>query len=114
MLDGKPQGSLDQFLRNISVDENETAYGQIDPITGKVIDTIPIHFVNQLEGEYSTDLFSTMFLYNEFAIKYKNLSQIEEQARLLLRAEQNKQSIMTSIFGNVLKKESHLIIITII
>ena len=104
MLDGKPQGSLDQFLRNISVDENETAYGQIDPITGKVIDTIPIHFVNQLDGEYSTDLFSTMFLYNEFAIKYKNLSQIEEQARLLLRAEQNKQSIMTSIFGNVIKK----------
>ena len=104
MLDGKPQGSLDQFLRNISVDENETAYGQIDPITGKVIDTIPIHFVNQLDGEYSTDLFSTMFLYNEFAIKYKNLSQIEEQARLLLRAEQNKQSIMTSMFGNVIKK----------
>ena len=104
MLDGKPQGSLDQFLRNISVDENETAYGQIDPVTGKVIDTIPIHFVNQLDGEYSTDLFSTMFLYNEFAIKYKNLSQIEEQARLLLRAEQNKQSIMTSRFGNVIKK----------
>jgi hypothetical protein len=29
---------------------------------------------------------------------------LEEQARLLLRAEQNKQSIMTSIFGNVIKK----------
>ena len=103
LMEGKAQTSIESFLRNISVDENEIGYGKIDPITGKPIDVVPIYFTDEFEGEYSTDLFRTMALYNDYAIRYKNLSNIEEQAQLLLRAERNKKSIRTSVFGKVQK-----------
>lgn len=96
----------EQFLRNISVDENDTGLGQIDPITNEPINTVPIYFTTKIdEGKYSTDLFRTMSLYNEFAIKFKNLSAIEEESLQLLRAERNKKSISTSQFGKTQREE---------
>lgn len=89
----------EQFLRNISVDEGDIGYGQIDPQTGKPIDTIPKYFTSEIEGSVSTDLFKTMAMYNEFAIKFKYLSDIEAQARALVRLESNKKAIATSYFG---------------
>lgn len=99
----------EQFLRNISLDENETGFGQIDPSTGRPIDTIPIYFTRALEaGEESKDLFKTMALYNEFAIKFKYLSDIEAQGRALLRLERNKKAIRTSYFGKTQYKDGDI------
>jgi hypothetical protein len=99
----------EQFLRNISLDENETGFGQIDPSTGRPIDTIPIYFTRELEaGEESKDLFKTMALYNEFAIKFKYLSDIEAQGRALLRLERNKKAIRTSYFGKTQYKDGDI------
>jgi len=98
----------EQFVRNISVDSNNTTYGSYDPITGKLIDRIPKYLVNPSEGikdNYSKDLFKTMSMYNEFAIKFKYLSSIEDQARALIRLEQNKQAIATSAFGKIERDE---------
>jgi len=88
----------EQFLRSISVDEGDTGYGKIDPLTGKPVNTIPIYLTSELD-DYSTDLFKTMAMYNEFAIKFKYLSDIEAQGRALIRLEKNKKAIATSIFG---------------
>jgi hypothetical protein len=99
----------EQFLRNISVDEADYGMGQIDPLTGKVIDTIPIYFTKEIEGEASTDLFKTMALYNEYAIKFKYLSDIEEQSLQLLRVEKNKNSIATSKYGKTIYEDGVLI-----
>jgi len=89
----------EQFLRNISIDEGDTGYGQIDPLTGQPIDTIPIYLTRKIEEDVSTDLFKTMSMYNEFAIKFKYLSDIEGQGRALIRLEKNKKAIATSQFG---------------
>jgi len=40
-----------------------------------------------------------MALYNEMAIKYKYMSQIEAQVRALVTLERNKKAIATSYFG---------------
>lgn len=100
----------EQFLRNISLDESDTGYGKIDPLTGKPVDTIPTYFTTPLEDETeaSTDLFKTMALYNEFAIKFKYLSDIEAQGRALIRLEKNKKAIATSIFGKTEYKDGVL------
>jgi hypothetical protein len=98
----------EQFLRNISIDENDIGFGKIDPLTGKVIDTIPIYLTSSFEEEYSTDLFKTMAMYNEFATKFKYLSDIEAQARALLRLEKNKKAIATSAFGRTEYKNNVL------
>lgn len=94
----------EQFLRSISVDEGDTGLGKIDPLTGKPVDSIPKYFTSEIEGEVSTDLFKTMFLYNEMALKYKYVSQIEESVQALLRIERNKKAIRTSIFNKAEKK----------
>jgi len=97
----------EQFLRNISLDESDIGFGKIDPLTGKPVDNIPTYFTTALEdeAEASTDLFKTMALYNEFAIKFKYLSDIEAQGRALIRLERNKKAIATSKFGKTEYKD---------
>jgi hypothetical protein len=89
----------EQFLRNITLDEGDFGFGQTDPRTGRPIDTIPVYFTKEVDGEMSTDLFRTMALYNEMAIKYKYLNTIDSQARALVNLERNKKAIATSPFG---------------
>jgi hypothetical protein len=93
----------EQFIRSITVDEGDTGFGKFDPITGRPINTIPKYFTREIDGEVSTDLFRTMALYNEMAIKYKYVSEIEEQAQGLVATERNKKAIATSIFGKTQK-----------
>ena len=98
----------EQFLRTISIDEGDVGYGQRDAISGKLIDKVPIYFTRELEGDVSTDLFRTMSLYNEFALRYKYLSDIEDQVLALNRLERNKRSIATSFWGKTEYKDGEL------
>ena len=88
-----------QFFTDISVDEGDVGYGQKDPDTGKIVNKIPKYFTRALEQEVSTDLFRTMAFYNEAAIRYKYLSEIEDQVIAIVNVEKNKTSISTSLFG---------------
>lgn len=108
VFDGKSRGLGEQFLREISMDEAEAGFGQQDPVTGELINTIPKYFTRDLGDDYSKDLFKTMAMYNEHAIKFKNLKDIEERALQLLRAERNKKSIMSSTFGTLIKENGEL------
>lgn len=98
----------EQFLRTISIDEGDVGFGQTDPLTGRPIDTIPTYFTREIEGELSTDLFRNMALYNEMAIRYKYVSDIEAQARALVNTERNKKAIATSMFGKTQYKDGKL------
>jgi len=98
----------EQLLRNISIDEGDVGYGQIDPDTGKPINSVPKYFTKEIEGEVSTDLFKNMALYNEAAIKYKHLSEIDEQARSIAAVERNKEAIATSFFGRTERKDGEV------
>jgi hypothetical protein len=60
---------------------------------------VPIYLTRELDKDVSTDLFRNMALYNEMAIKFKQMSDIEAQARLLVSVERNKKAIATSRFG---------------
>jgi hypothetical protein len=98
----------EEFLRNISLDESDVGFGQTDPLTGKPIDVVPRYFTKEFEGEYSKDLFKTMAMYNQYAIKFKYLTDIEDQARALVRLENNKKAIATSYFGKTQYKDGKI------
>lgn len=98
----------EQFLRTISIDEGDVGYGKVDPLTGRPIDVIPVYFTKEIEGELSTDLFRNMALYNEMAIKFKYVSDIEAQARALVNLERNKKAIATSMFGKTVYKDGKI------
>lgn len=93
----------EQFLNSIAIDETTFGYGSIDPITKEPINTLPKYFVSAIENQsdISTDLFKTIALYNEMAIRYKYLSDIEGQVLHLLRTEKTKKVMQTTLFGNV-------------
>lgn len=98
----------EEFLRSISIDEGDVGFGQIDPFTGQPLNKIPKYFTNEIEGELSNDLFRNMALYNETAIKFKYLTDIEDQVNGLLNVERNKQAIATSTFGKTIYKDGKI------
>ena len=98
----------EQFLRSISMSEGDVGYGKIDPHTGKPIDTIPKYFITELQEEASEDLFKNMALYNEMAIKFKYLSEIEDQALALINLERNKKTIRVSTFSRTQYKNGKI------
>jgi len=95
----------DRFWKSISLDEGDVGYGQIDLETGKPINTIPKYFTRSFDAPMSEDLFKTMLLYNEAALRYKYLSEIEDQVKAIARVERNKKSILVSSIGNVERDE---------
>ena len=98
----------EQFLRSISMSEGDVGFGKIDPHTGKPIDTIPKYFITELQEEVSEDLFKNMALYNEMAIKFKYLSEIEDQALALIDLERNKETIRVSTFSKTQYKNGKI------
>jgi len=98
----------EQFFKSISIDEGDIGYGKIDPITGELINIIPKYFTNKLDDEISTDLFHTMAMYNNAAIKYKYVKNIEQQMIAILKTEKNKKAIATSLFGKTQYKDGKL------
>ena len=98
----------EQFFRDISIDEGDIGYGKIDPLTGKPIDALPKYFTKEIEGDISDDLFRTMAMYNESAIRYQYLSEIEDHVRALVAVERNKKAIATSVFGRTEYKDGVL------
>lgn len=98
----------EQFIRNISLKEGDVGYGKIDPLNGKIVDSIPIYFTQEIEEEVSDDLFRTMSLYNEMAIKHRYLKTIEFQIQALINLERNKKTIATSYFGATIYKNGIL------
>jgi hypothetical protein len=102
LMSGGNVNLFEQFLKSISVDpESETGLGKLDPLTGKLIDEIPKYFTTEIknEKEISGDLFRNLALYNMMALRYKYLSEIEEQMLGLIDIERNKESIATSWFS---------------
>lgn len=98
----------EQFFRQISIDEGDIGYGKIDPLTGNPIDSLPKYFTTEIEGDISDDLFRTMAMYNEAAIRYQYVSEIEAQVRALVAVERNKKAIATSVFGKTEYKDGVL------
>ena len=72
------------------------------------MNVIPKYFTKQVEGEMSEDLFRTVAMYNEAAIRYKYFSQIENQIKGVLNVERTKQSIATSFFGKPKLKDGKI------
>jgi hypothetical protein len=99
LMSGGRVNLFEQFLRSITVDPDaDTGLGKLDK-SGKPIDEIPKYFTSEIEKDVSEDLFKNLALYNGMALKYKYLSQIEQQALALVEVEQNKGAIATSWFS---------------
>jgi hypothetical protein len=100
-IKGQSINAGQRFWRSISIDAGDVGYGQLNPETGKPINTIPRYFTTPFDAVLSEDLFRTMSMYNEAALKYKYVKEIEGQIRAIARVEKNKKTIMTNSLGKV-------------
>jgi hypothetical protein len=97
----------EQFLRSITVEPGDIGYGERDPESGQLVNRIPKYFSQDTGQEMSDDLFRTMALMNDMAIRYDYFDRIEQQALLINRVEKNKPAIETSYFGNTRMDEDN-------
>jgi hypothetical protein len=98
------------ILSSITVDDAEIGFGHRNEITGKIEDRIPKYFTKDISetedySDISTDLFKNMGIFIRQVIDYKNLSNLESQAKVLLSIEENKGSLQTNIYGSIMKFE---------
>lgn len=106
----------EDLLRSITVDEDDTVYGERDINTGEIKPTIPFFFVRDIGrqikakdgsveytdySDVSTDLFKLMKLFNDQLSTFKYRTEVESQAQLLLRTEKLKEHVDTGTFGTI-------------
>jgi hypothetical protein len=87
---------------NFSVEPEDNVYGYVDPITGQPKDKIFAYYTSQISADQkSYDIFKVLALWNNELIKYKYLSEVENQVKLLHLVESNKSHLETDKFGNI-------------
>jgi hypothetical protein len=87
---------------NFNVQPEDDVYGYVDPITGQPKDKIFAYYTSQISADQkSYDIFKVLTLWNNELIKYKYLSEVENQVKLLHLVESNKNHLETDNFGNI-------------
>lgn len=100
------------FLEELEVKTGDRFSPQIDPITGKVVMRIPVHFTQDIGVEKedgsvdysqkSKDLFKVFGIWAGQMASYEALSDIEDAANILVHVEKNKDQLVTDNWGNVI------------
>ena len=99
------------FFESFEVESGESPYApQINPITGEIEHSIPTHYIRDIGvlkedgsldySQKSMDLFRIFGIWAAQLSNYEAMSEIEDQAKILLFAEKTKQHIETDTFNN--------------
>lgn len=102
------------FFEELEVGTDDKYTPKIDPISGKVLLSIPVHFTQDIGVEKedgtvdysqkSKDLFKVFGIWSAQMANYETLSEIEDAANILVHVERNKEQIVTNNWGEVVKK----------
>ncbi len=102
------------FFEELEVGTDDKYTPKVDPINGKVLLNIPVHFTKDIGEEKedgtvdysqkSKDLFKVFGVWSAQMANYETLSEIEDAANILVHVERNKDQIVTNNWGDVVKK----------
>src|SRR5690606_15565540 len=104
---------VDKLQQQLEFRAEDVGYGNINELTGELENTIPKYytydFTRQEDGTHdysdvSEDLFKNIILYIQQVNKYKYLSEIEGQLKLVKTIEESKSHLNTGRGGNVVLK----------
>ena len=100
---------MEGTLSTLTKTAEDTTFGKIDPETGQVKNEIPFYYLDDFApmredgsrdySNMSQDIFNLLYLIESQAVKYEGLTSIESAANLLLRVEESKQALATSLTG---------------
>ena len=109
--------AISNALKSLEVSPDDVGYGSFNEITNELEHSIPKYYTHDFtktetgENDYSDvseDLFKNMILYINHMQKYKYLSEVEGQVKMVQTVEQFKNHLNTSRIGNVIPKDSEL------
>jgi hypothetical protein len=99
------------MFEQLEVKEGDNYAPEIDPVTGKIINKIPVHFKRDIgmkneDGtvDYSgksRDLFKVFGIWSAQMASYEAMSEIEDSANLLVYLERGKNQLVETMFGDV-------------
>lgn len=109
--------STSGFFEKLEVDSYVYA-PEIDPTTGEIINRIPVYFTKDMGvkredgtvdySKKSRDLFKVFGTWAAHMYNYEAMSSIEADALNLVEVEQNKKSLVTDNFGNIIQENGQI------
>lgn len=102
--------AVKNFGSNLKIDAATVGYGSVNELTGELEHSVPKYFTSDFSrnedgtndySDVSEDLFRNMILYSSHMNKYKYMTEIEGQLKLVKDIEQFKQHLVTSRTGEV-------------
>lgn len=97
------------FFENLQVDSGSQYFPELDPVTGQVINRIPVYFTRDIGTENedgttnydkkSQDLFKVFGIWGAHMYSYEAMQSIEDDTYVLTLAERNKESLVTNLFN---------------
>jgi hypothetical protein len=100
---------MDNFYKSIQLNPDDTGYGDFNKVTGELENSIPKYYTYDFTykdgvndySEVSEDLFKNMILYIQQVNKYKYLTQVEGQLKLIKTIEEFKNHLAVDRSNNV-------------
>lgn len=104
---------IKQFRTALKLNIDDVGYGNINEVTGELENSIPKYYTHDFTktdnpndfNEVSEDLFKNLILYIQQVEKYKYMSEIEGQLKLVKTIEEFKNHLNTGRTGNVIVKD---------
>ena len=103
---------MDNFYKSLQINPDDVGYGRINEVTGQLENSIPKYYTYDFTfkdgvndySEVSEDLFKNMILYIQQVNKYKYMTDVEGQLKLVKTIEEFKNHLQTNRIGNVVRE----------
>jgi broad specificity phosphatase PhoE len=101
------------FQKSVQINIDDVGYGNINEVTGELENSIPKYYTHDFTktdgvndySQVSEDLFKNLILYIQQVEKYKYMSEIEGQLKLVKTIEEFKNHLNTGRTGDVIVKD---------
>lgn len=101
---------MQKFQQELELRAEDVGYGNINEVTGDLENSIPKYYTHDFSfingvndySDVSEDLFKNLILYIQQVEKYKYMSEVEGQLKLVKTIEEFKGHLLTGRTGNVI------------
>ncbi len=101
---------MDNMYKSLQMNPDDVGYGEYNKVTGELENSIPKYYTYDFTqtdsgvndySQVSEDLFKNLILYIQHVNKYKYMTEVEGQLKLVKTIEEFKNHLRTNRIGNV-------------
>lgn len=96
-------GMKDVILNGFLAKRDDTGFGQINELTGRIEYTVPVYYTEKIGELASDDLAKVLALWAVMAYNNKNMQEIETSVKLIRNALTDEKGIVSTLSGKDVK-----------